>query len=97
MKSASLVLISNAHERYKRARTFLEETVRAALPIGTRVEVELGRAFVRGSIIRFGWEPADLVLVNEKTGKERKFTATFDRFRILERSKQKADGTRGHG
>jgi hypothetical protein len=80
--------IAQAHERYKQARTFLQETVRAALPLGTRVEVELGRAFVRGVITRHGeayHDPAEIWLVNEKTGKERSFTATFHRFRILEK------------
>jgi len=77
--------IAKAKERYKRAHDHLQKTVRAALPIGTRVEVELSRALVKGKIIRYGWEPADLILVNEKTGKERSFTATFHRFRILEK------------
>lgn len=88
MKSASLVLIESAYERYKRARTFLQGTVRAALPIGTRVEVELGRAFVKGSVTAYGpgWmDPAEVLIVNEMTGKQRRFIATFHTFRVLEK------------
>lgn len=79
--------IQKAHDRYMRALALLQEAVRTALPVGTRVEVELGRAFVRGSIAEYyPWmQPAQVNLVNEKTGKHRRFTATFNRFRVLER------------
>jgi len=82
-----------ANAAYKVARTHLALAVRAALPVGTRIEVELGRFVVRGVIIEHGPEwvsPATVTFVNERTGKRRRFTATHDSFLILEASEQKA-------
>lgn len=57
----------------------LVQATRTAYPEGARVQVVLGGATVVGQVVRSGgspwFRPSDVVIVNERTGKKRRFSA----------------------
>lgn len=67
-----------AKARLDGANSYMKETVREVFPVGTRIEVELGRATVVGRVERYGYDPSEFDVINEKTGKRRKVYATFN-------------------
>lgn len=77
-----------ANKEYVQAVALLQKTVRAALPIGTRIEVKLGASVFRGLIYRYerSWShPSEVTMIDEKTGRQIIFAAALKPFRILDR------------
>jgi hypothetical protein len=69
--------ISAAHEKFLAANQCLKETVKAVYPVGTKVMVMLGRAWIHGKVTGHGWQPETVIIENTRTGKTRKFEATY--------------------
>lgn len=71
--------IKQAETAYYKAAKALVSTIEKALPLGTRIEAELGRAMVRGPVVGYGnyWiYPSEIKFENEVTGKIRSASAT---------------------
>lgn len=63
------------------AQKILSEAVKKAYPLDCRVAVTLGRARVVGRVTLYGMdycEPEMVYIENEITGKQRKFSATYE-------------------
>lgn len=74
--------IAAAHKQYVQAAQALVVAVEEEIPIGSVIEVNLGRSLVRGEVKSAGgcwwYDPAKVVIENVDTGKIRKFSATDD-------------------
>ncbi len=71
-----------AHQEYQKAAERLVQVTAQAFPIGSTVAVTLGKARVYGEVISSGgcwWSRPDSVSIrNLKTGKTRRFSATYE-------------------
>lgn len=70
--------IEEAFRRYKAARNQLTAATQRSFPVGRTVAVTLGRARIIGRITNVGdgqW-PANVTIINLRTGKQRRFSAT---------------------
>jgi len=67
---------------YEEAAKRLAAATEAAFPIGTVIAVTLGKSRIVGEVVRAGgcwWSrPAQVVIRNLKSGKQRNFSATYE-------------------
>jgi hypothetical protein len=79
--------IKQANEAYRQAAEDLIDVAVEVFPVGTRVQVTLGNAVVRGLVNRHGntwwYDPGRFWIINEKTGTERKVMVTDPSLQVL--------------
>lgn len=68
-----------AQAKYRAAAEELAAVVEKALPCGTRVSVKMGKSTVIGTVQSHAgcwwYQPSQVIITNERTGKRRRFTA----------------------
>lgn len=81
-----------AEKRLKAAKEALRAAVREAYPVGTVLEVTMGRARITGEVLSYGLEPKEVVIQNLQTRTTRRFSATYPPhdIRIVKKGKEAA-------